>query len=516
MAQPLIPPERILQIDPTRNLLVFAGTGTEAEELVELVRLFDVDWMAGMSFALFPVEVADVTTLVGELEQVFDQANGGALQGVVSFLPITRMNAVLAMSAQPTYLDRAGLWIERLDRGEGSAVRRIFVYHVQNSRASELSEILTEVFADGALGIQATVEGGLAPGLTPVELATPQAEVFAEDGGEPVPLEPTFDPATGLAEQGSVGALVSETGDIRIIADERNNALVILATAAEYRIIEATLQRLDIVPLQVLIEATIAEVTLNDELNYGLQWFFQSDNVSTSFTSGNTGIVAPTFPGFNFFLDSSNAQLALNALTDVTDVNVVSSPQLMVLDNQSAFLNVGDQVPIATQTSQGTQVGDQLISTIEYRDTGVTLEITPRVNSNGLVVLDIIQEVSDAISTATSDLDSPTIQQRRIESTVAVQSGSTIGLGGLIRDRRVDNVNGIPVISEIPVLGNLFKTTSEETDRTELLVLITPTVVRNEIEAADVTEELRRRMTGLSELEYRIQSPAVSGLGDDE
>ena len=187
---------------------------------------------------------------------------------------------------------------------------------------------------------------------------------------------------------------------------------------------------------------------------------------------------------------NSDAQVVLNALTEVTDVNVISSPQLMVLDNQSATLNVGDQVPIVTQSGSTTTSVD-IIQSIEYRDTGVVLQITPRVNAGGLVVLDIIQEVSDAIETETSEIDSPTIQQRRIESTVAVQSGETVAIGGLIRDTRTDTVKGIPLLSEIPLLGNLFKTTVEIIRRTELLVMITPRVVSNVEEARAVTQELR-------------------------
>ncbi len=348
----------------------------------------------------------------------------------------------------------------------------------------------------------------MAPGLEPVVLTSPAVE-GAEPGAEPAVAQAAIQSYGGPAQtrrpSAAVGTLVSESGDVRIIADERNNALVILATSTEYRMIEATLRRLDIVPLQVLIEATIAEVTLTDELRYGLNWFFQSGNFAATFSNLLSGGVASQFPGFSLLFDSNDARAVLNALTEVTDINVISSPQLMVLDNQTAFLNVGDQVPIAVQSSVSVTDPDApVVSSIEYRDTGVTLEITPRVNASGLVVLDIIQEVSDAVSTDTSNLESPTIQQRRIESTVAVQSGESVALGGLIRDRRIDNVTGIPLLSSIPILGNLFKTTSEDVFRTELLVLITPHVVRNFDEARAVTEELRARMTGLDALELRL------------
>ena len=213
--------------------------------------------------------------------------------------------------------------------------------------------------------------------------------------------------------------------------------------------------------------------------------------------------MASSFPGFNFLVDSGDAQVVLNALSEVTDVNVISSPQLMVLDNQSARLQVGDQVPVATQSavSTNTDTLDTVVNSIELVDTGVILEVTPRVNASGLVSLDVVQEVSDAISTTTSDIDSPTIQQRRVESTVAVQSGQTVALGGLIRERDEESVLGIPILSDIPILGNLFKTTSQLSNRTELLILITPRVVRDQAEARAVTDELRQRLTTLKSVE---------------
>jgi general secretion pathway protein D len=522
--------QRIFIADPTRNLLIFAGTTAEVNKLEDMVRLFDVDWMAGMSFALFPVEIADVTTLILELEQVFGKDGESALQDLIRFVPIQRMNAVLAISPQQTYLDRARLWVERLDRGEGNVGQRIFVYYVQNSRAAELAEVLMQIFESEETTTRQAPRDFLAPGLTPVELtgSAPVVSELAEQAVSPqtAPVSselaaqaqaqggegPRPDPyasirqSGGRVESGGVSALISETGNIRVIPDEKNNALVILSTPAEYRMIEATLKRLDIIPLQVLIEATIAEVSLDDELRYGLEWFFSQGNFDLAFS--NSGGVNSAFPGFSFLFSSSDAQVVLNALTQVTNINVVSSPQLMVLDNESALLNVGDQVPIATQSAVPiTGDVDTVVNTIEYRDTGVVLEITPRVNASGLVVLDIVQEVSDAIPTETSTISSPTIQTRRIETTVVVQSGETVALGGLIRDNRSDGVSGIPVLSEIPILGNLFKTNVETTLRTELLVLITPRVIRNAEEAQEAMEELRSRMTGLAPLERRIKKP---------
>jgi general secretion pathway protein D len=308
--------------------------------------------------------------------------------------------------------------------------------------------------------------------------------------------------AAGAA--GAVSGFIEETGDIRVIADEATNSLVILATASEFRMIEATLRKLDILPLQVLVEATILEVSLNDNLQYGVQWFFESGNFFTQFV---TTAAAVEVPGFSLLFDSNDKAAVINALAEVTDIKVISSPSVMVLDNQDARIQVGDQVPFETGTTIGE--GGTSTSTVQQIDTGVVLTVTPRINAGGLVTIDVSQEVSQAIPTEGADLN-PTIQQRQIQSTVAVQSGETLALGGLIRDTQTESVNGVPLLMDIPILGNLFKTTTDTTIRVELLILLSPSVVRNPVEARQVTDELRKRLKTIEPLERKIFGPKQS------
>ncbi len=522
-----------LRADSARNILIYSGSGPDARELVDMVKVFDVDWMRGMSFALFPIDTADINKMVEDLEAVFLQEGGSPVQGLIRFVPIERLNAVLVISPRSIYLDRAQTWISRLDRGIEGAGRRIFVYRVENGRAVDLADILNQVFADSITREREVISGGVAPGLTPVELSTPAPAVPAVEGegGEAAALQESrrgfATPRAGReqtvsrATEGTLGrgTLLEQAGDIRIIADEATNSLLILASAAEFRMIEATLKQLDVLPLQVLIEATIAEVALNDRLTYGLQWFFENGDYSAAFfpfgkPKNPLDLAGRSFAqGFSFLADFSDGHVLLRALTEVTDVKVISSPSLMVLDNQSARLQVGDEVPIRTESSQSAdvEVGGNIVSEIQLIDTGVILEVTPRVNTGGLVIMEIVQEVSTAVQTETSDIDSPTIRQRRIESTVAVQSGDTIALGGLIRDDEQESVSGIPLLSDIPILGNLFKTTQEVTLRTELLVLITPRVVHSRMDAQRITEELRERLKSIEPLERKIyQTPQPS------
>jgi general secretion pathway protein D len=530
LLKPYIGPGSSLNVDPARNLLIFAGPGSEAVELVEMAKVFDVDWMAGMSFGLFPVEIADAKNLATELEAVFLQGGESPLAGLVRFVPIERLNAVLAITPQAEYLPQVETWVDRLDRGEEVVGRRIFVYHVANGRAPEMAEILTEIFQGGTEASRLPPDASVAPGLVATEFGTPEApttarEAAAAGDGEAGETRARYEPgqrdrrlaaaAGRLEASADVARISDDTSDIRIIADERINALVILATPTEYRMIEATLKRLDVLPLQVFIEATIAEVSLNDELRYGLQWFFESGDFAATFSSLATGAVSSAFPGFSLVADSSNARVILNALTEITDVNVVSSPQLMVLDNQPARLQVGDEVPIATQSAVSVTDPDApVVNSVDYRDTGVVLEVTPRVNAGGLVVLEISQEVSDVVETTTSDINSPTIQQRQIQSTVAVQSGETVVLGGLIEDDQAEGISGVPLLSDIPLLGNLFKVTSRVRLRRELLIFITPKVVSNREEAREVTEELRRRLRTVAPLELKLRGSSQTPEGN--
>jgi general secretion pathway protein D len=504
---PFAPPGGAIQVDPVRNLLLLAGLPDQLATLTNLVSIFDVDWLQGMSFGLFPLDNAPAADLVEELQEIFSNLEGGPLAGLVRFVPIERLNAVLVVSSQPGYLTEAETWIERLDRvGEGEEPR-IFVYSVQNARATNLAEVLSEMF--GARST--TVEGAslLAPGQEAVELSSTGAfELGAaetgEEGAEELPLRATPAPGRPLAAE----PIGPEDAEIRIIADDTTNALVVRATPREYEKIREALDELDILPLQVLIEATIAEVTLTDELRYGVEWFFRSGDFEFSFTPSATALLP--VGGFQGIFDSGNdVRFVLQALDAITDVNVVSSPQLMVLDNQTARIQVGDQVPISVQSATSVIDPDApVVNSIEYRDTGVILLVTPRVNQSGLVIMEIQQEISnvvDAPTTTISEETSPTINQRQINSTVAILSGETVALGGLIQDQRERAQSGIPFLSRLPIVGALFRTRSNNVSRTELLVLITPSVVENPVRARAVTDELRRRLRSLEQLESRVR-----------
>lgn len=553
--QPMLPPGGGLQVDPMRNLLIVSGPSADLDGIQGLVRQFDVDWLKGTSFAIYPLQVGLAKDIATELQAVFGDGGTGPLAGLVRIVPLDRLNAILVISPQRSYLSQVKTWIDRFDLGEDQMTPRLFEYRVQNSRAADLAAVLTKLLSSGMVS---TVQPEIAPGAKTAELMSQQATMTTSPTGTAAPPPPTpgglvpsaapsaappgaANPPSpyGAAAQTPLRSQVAQRASdvlsgteggfggtenalspppVRVVADEKNNALVIYARPRDYRMIEDVIHRLDVVPYQVLIEATIAEVTLNDELSYGLQFFLKSGASRFSLTSPTTpptpptnGIGAPgditaVFPGFNYVLSTASARAILSALSSISHVDVISSPQILVLDHQTAALQVGDQVPIITQSSQSVITPNApILNSIEYRSTGVVLRVTPRVNTSGLITLDIDQEVSDVAKTTTSNIDSPTITERRIVSSVVVQDGQTVALGGLILDNQQTTRTGIPILSDIPGIGALFRGTTHTNARTELLVLLTPKIIKNGEDARAMTEELRDRMRTLKPLESRIR-----------
>jgi general secretion pathway protein D len=431
-------------------------------------------------------------------------------------VPLERLASLLVVSSTPAGLREVEVWIRRLDQPGESAGQRLYVYPVQNAKAIELADILGNIFQSrastrantpGSAGAAPTTGnrmGGVAPGLTPVQIGPRTA------GPDGVPAPMAAPPAA--AESGDGLALV-DGGSLEIIADDVRNALVILATPEQYRMVESAVRKLDVVPLQVLIEARILEVALRDDLSYGVEWFFQNNNINGgegrsrgALDLGSPGI-AGLAPGFAYTLidTADNMRFALNLLAEESDVNILSAPSLMVLDNQTATINVGDEIPVpARQSISNIDPNSPTVNEITFRQTGITLSVTPRVSSSGLVTMEVQQEVATAATTTTSNIDAPTIQNRQIDSVVAVNSGETIVLGGLMRTQQSETESGVPGLRRIPGLGKLFGATNNEESRTELLVLITPRVIRNRDDVRSITEEFRQKLPRLQQLEAEM------------
>lgn len=503
--RPFAPDGGIMRVDAGRNLLVLSGSSRELGVMREVISTFDVDWLAGMSFALFPVEYVDVKTLADELANVFADS-GSPIANVVRIVPIARLNSLMVITHDANYLRQAESWIRRLDIGVATPGRRIYVYDVQNGKADDLADSMGKILS---LSVSGASHGEAARSRsTPWGSSDSPMRNAAQSGvtrpNGPLPSERGHDAGAASAS--------TTPGALKIVPNVENNALLIYATPSEFSLIEGALKRLDAPPIQVLIEASLAEVSLTDDLRYGLQWAFQTGDDPVILSEATNGSISPKFPGFSyFFTGQSDIRAVLSAIETVTDVNVISSPKLLVLNNREAELQIGDQVPITVQSAVGTSVDTPaIVNSIQLRDTGVILRITPRVNRSGMVLLDVAQEVSDVVPTTTSNIDSPTIQQRRISSTVAVRNGETIALGGLIRDTQSRTRGGVPLAIKLPLIGGLFGSTTKSNRRTELIVLITPRVVRSAQESEALMDELKQQFRGLRDQLPEWNPPAAS------
>jgi general secretion pathway protein D len=508
LLQPFAPEGGILRVDESRNLLLLAGTGQEIATMIEVIKTFDVDWLAGMSFGLFPLEFVDARTIATELEGVFGDSKG-PLGGMIRFTPLGRLNSLMVVTPQPKYLADVESWIRRLDVGSATPGRRIYVYDVQNSKADDLAASLSKILnisydsssnrsgssdTSSSSGASST---GLSSGLGGSANASRSSNYMSNSAGN-------------SSDSGGGGGS-GDANSVRIVPSPENNALLINASPSEYSVIEAALKRLDTRPIQVLIEASLAEVTLTDDMRYGLQWSYQGGDGPLILSENGGGTINQSFPGFSYlFTGRTDIRAVLNSIESLTNVRVLSNPKLLVLNNREAQLQIGDQVPVTVQSAVGT-VGENspIVNSVQFRDTGVILRVTPRVNKSGLVILEVSQEVSDVVPTTTSGIDSPTIQQRKFNSTVAVKDGETIALGGLIRESKSRSGSGVPLLRRIPFLGELFGSTVRGSRRTELIVLMTPTVIQTADDSAELLEKLKQDFRGLRRVMPQwIEKPA--------
>lgn len=488
---------QLLRVDRQRNLLILAGSGEDMSRLLETIRIFDVSRMAGMSVALFTPEFVDAKTLHDEMVNILADKEQGLLSGLVRFEVIERLNGLMVITPRPEQLAQVRRWVERLDRDSGGAGQRLFFYRVHNGKAVDLAAVLNQLFEPDTQ----TPPAQLAPGLKLTETRTPATPTAAsgEEGAATAPTTATTPPTRG----GSEGLAINQDTRVKVIADETNNALLILASGSEYRQIFAALKQLDAVPLQVLVEVTIAEVSLTNNLEYGVEWFFKNrvgrgyDGTGT-LDFGAAGI-SGVLPGFTYALSKgSTVHGVLSMLDKESNISIISSPSLLVLNNQEARIQVGDEISIKTAEQSSVTASDAaaLTSTFERRETGVMLTVKPRINPGGLIIMDVEQEVSN-VPQADVGQENPRIQQRKIKTSVAVQSGDSVILGGLIKDNRDRSEAGIPIAHKVPILGTLFGTKANNADRTELLVLITPRAITDRNIALQVTDEFRRKLNHL-------------------
>lgn len=543
--KPLVHDKTILNVDGKRNILIAAGSADEIARVMDMIRTFDIDLLKGRSFGLFPLAHVDPKNMIEELQSIFSEKGKGKGDDsdFFKFIPIERLNSILAVTRQAHYLEDIESWIFRLDKANTASGGGVNVYKVQHVDAKKLAATLNQIFntskgkdssasvapgevADSISNDDSSSSGGSSSGMNNSSSGmggnssssgmdsssssmgnsssnmgvfnANQDEESAGDAGAFALNEIDKDAIAGLAEAGNAG--ISNVGKVKIIADEANNSVVIVASAQDYEVILPVIEQLDVMPLQVLIDATVVQVKLTDNLKYGISWYFNEGN-SQTLVNAATAIALPAVTGgLSTFYNAGSVKALLKAEASLDNINVISSPSLMVLNNQKARINVGQQVPISTGTfSSVINTGTQS-STIQYKDTGVTLDVTPRVNANGLVIMKLKQVVSKVVSVTDptdTQKQSPTIDKKEITSSVAVADGETIVLGGLIDDAITDTKNGIPYLYQLPVIGSLFGGTTKSDIKTELVILITPRVVKSKQDSRVISNEFKRKLTGI-------------------
>lgn len=501
--EPLANPDAFVRVDSSRNLLMLAGTSNELSNLMATIHTFDVDVLQGMSVGIFRIKNVEAGIVAKSMETLFGEGGSSSMAGMIKIVPLEHMNSLMIISASPDYLKDMQGWINRFDRTSPTAGQQLYVYRVQNGSAENLAEMLNQIFTGKSSGTKKkSPTSSLAPGLAPAtvggsvggENSATNGAVPTPDGSTAVAVAVAGKPA--MTEDG--GLSIDSLDEARIVADKTNNSLMIMSTEATYQQILEAVKRIDVMPMQVQVEASIMEVSLTDNLQYGLQWYFKNSNVLGQVGGGLISLGgAAGGAGFSYSLSDATGALQniINTLAKQSRVRVLSSPSILVLDNQPAEIRVGDQLPIETKTSTGTTASGD-VYTYQYKDIGVSLKVTPHVNSSGLVKMEIQQDVTD-LGERDSVNKQPTFMQRSIKSSIVVQSGETIVLGGLIRENKTDSKQGVPILGDVPIVGKLFSTEGSTSTRTELLVLITPTAIKDQSGLNKTGEEMRERMKRL-------------------
>lgn len=521
--EPYARPNAIVNIDTTRNLITLAGTRTELENYLRTVEVFDVDWLSGMSVGVFPLETGQATKVVADLEKVFGETSKTPSAGMFRFMPLEGANAVLVITPQPAYLDQIQQWLERIDSaGEGA---RLYSYELKYIKAKDLAQRLAEVFGSGS-GNRGDTTGGngnasLMPGTDPVQIndgglddrnsSVDFGTLGGGSGGSTGGGAGGGSLSLGPRTDGNAGVTLQVDGDrVGVAAVEETNTLLVRSSASAWKSIKEVVERLDVMPLQVHIEAQVAEVKLTGKLSYGVSWFFENavtDEARLASALGRkiwgdiSGSIRPDL-GIGWTFLGKNAAAIISALDEVTDVQLLQAPSLLVRNNAEATLNVGTRIPIDSVTIDNGQ-NTNTYSQVQYLDTGTLLKVRPRIARDGMVFLDIVQEVSvpgsrpASCGGATGKSCNVDIDTRRMKTEAAVRSGDTIMLAGLISDSLNKGSSGIPGLSKLPVIGALFGAQTQDKNRQEVVILLTPTIIHDPQEARSLTDEYGQRFRAL-------------------
>ncbi|MCX5904147.1 MAG: type II secretion system secretin GspD [Proteobacteria bacterium] len=514
--KPFISPGGDIQEYSKGNILIMVDTSANVKKLLSFIDVMDVDAFEQMQVRFFKIKNADVKDMAKELEGLFTSIGfaKSTEKGIgVSFIPIERAGYILAVSSIPGVMEKVEHWVSMLDAVEAGNEEQVFVYFLENAKAADIADVLGNLYGEGA--------GGKSSSTTPkTKKDTTSRSSQSMSGRNRTSRDQQQQRSSSRKETGTGGGVTGVTGmlqsEIKIVTDETTNSLIVRAIPVDYAVIKETIQKLDVVPKQVLIEVLIAEVNMKGDTEFGVEWALRNPNThlggykgesrtETTYGLGGIGTDLGTAlnKGFSYRFGSDRLQAFLVAQASQNKLNILSCPQILAADNKEARIEVGEEVPIVTSEyiPLSTQnVVDQTSRSIEYRNTGVILTVTPRINDKGLVSMDIEQEVSKAQPVVTGGIQSPTITNRKAQTSLVVQNGTTIVIGGLIGQETSKTVAGIPFLSGIPLLGYFFSDTKSSKNKTELIMIITPHVVTNINEAEIISQDFRNKVGQIKKL----------------
>jgi general secretion pathway protein D len=512
------------------NIIILFDTAANIQKIVKLVNIIDTDLFEQNEVRFFKVKNANVADLAKELEGIFtsigiDKATGKGIG--LAIVPVERAGVVVAVSPIPNVLDQVQHWVEVLDTIDKDADEQIFIYFVENGKAEDIADIITQLYggqSSSRSGSDRTSNKGKSSRSSSSSSSRSSQSSRSGSGSDSrsSSTSKSKTPAKGAGTSGKANVL---DNDVIIVTDETTNAIIVKSNSQDYAKIKETIQRLDIIPRQVLIEVFIGEVSLGGDTQFGVEWGLLQNNdklggykgsskSGQNFGAGLASALAsgldPTKAGgvgFTYLFTSERLNAFLIAQASQNKLNVLSTPNIIASDNKQARIEVGEEVPIVTSeyvpldTGSSSSLSNSSTSrSIEYRNTGVILEVTPRINEKGLVAMDISQEVSKAQPITKDGIQSPTITNRKAETSVVVQNGKTVVIGGIIASDGIMTQSGIPYLSKIPLLGYLFSNTTDSTTKRELLIMLTPHVIKDLGEAAVVTEEYKLKMEEIHKL----------------
>jgi general secretion pathway protein D len=493
---------------PPSNILIIGDLASNVKKSVDIIGLFDIDIFTDLRVRIYPVLNADAAEVAKEMEKIFSsfEVSTKSGRGVgITFTPITRINSLLAVSSIPNIFEKVEAWLKELDKipMEGTKYS-VFVYHCQNAKAKDLAEVLKQVY---------------------IPSKEKKAE-FKEKVTEPVPRGTKPPPATPSAPPPAAaeGGAIPE-GEINVVVDETNNALVVRSFARDYKGILETIKKLDIYPRQVLIEVLLADIGLKDDTELGIDFvrYMDGGKWQQSITYGTFSHLAEAGPGVTYSIVKEGARFAasIRAAATLGRARILTSPHLLASNNKEAKIQIGTSEPILTNTYTSTGTATTTTptgfveGTIEYKDIGTILGITPRISDGGLVTLELSIEESSleqrtigrqtseeavaGLTSATSSFLVPAFKKTTAKTVLSIKEGQTIAIGGLIRKEKAVRSEGVPLLSKIPVIGFLFGKNTDFDERRELILLLTPHIITDEVQSKTATDEFKEKIQGLKE-----------------